>query len=183
MMEKAIGMMELKTVASGISAADRMVKTAEIELMEASAVCPGKYMILISGTISSVKSALESAGSAYEAQTIDSFLLGNPHPSIFNAIYGTAAVEDTDALGVIETYSCSSAIVAADTAAKTAAVTLIDLRLARGLCGKSYLLITGEVAAVQMAVERAAEEAGKIGMLLDTSVIPNPDPKLWQRIL
>jgi len=183
MTNQAIGMMEYKTVSCGVAAADMMVKTAEIELMEASAVCPGKYMILVSGSISAVRAALDAAAVRYEGQLIDSFMLGNPHPSIFNAIFGTAVVEHANALGVLETYSCSAAIVAADTSAKTAAVDLIDLRLARGLCGKSYLFITGEVAAVQMAVERAKAQAAESGMFLDSAVIPNPDPKLWQRIL
>ena len=34
-MSKAIGMIEFKTVSAGITAADAMVKTAQVELMEA----------------------------------------------------------------------------------------------------------------------------------------------------
>ena len=37
---KAIGMVEYKTVSSGIKAADLIVKTAEVELLEAQTVCP-----------------------------------------------------------------------------------------------------------------------------------------------
>ena len=47
-MGKAIGMIEFKTVSAGITAADRMVKTADVELLEAQTVCPGKYIALIS---------------------------------------------------------------------------------------------------------------------------------------
>ena len=43
---KAIGMVEYKTVSSGIKAADLIVKTAEVELLEAQTVCPGKFIIL-----------------------------------------------------------------------------------------------------------------------------------------
>ena len=39
------------------------------------------------------------------------------------------------ALGIIETYDAASMIVAADEAAKTAIVDLVELRLARGMCG------------------------------------------------
>ena len=70
-----------------------------------------------------------------------------------------------------------------DAAAKTALVDLIELRLARGMCGKSYLLITGSVSAVSAAIERAESEAAERGMLLDSSVIPRPDQKLWASIL
>ena len=34
-MSKAIGMIEFKTVSAGITAADAMVKTADVELLEA----------------------------------------------------------------------------------------------------------------------------------------------------
>ena len=56
-------------------------------------------------------------------------MLGNPHESIFPAIYGAAHIEDVSALGIMETYDASSIIVAADEAAKTAIVDLIELRI------------------------------------------------------
>lgn len=182
-MKKAIGMVEYKTVSSGMRAADRMVKTAEVDLLQADTVCPGKFLVLISGDLSAVKAAVEAACNADPAQLIDSFVLGNPHDSIFSALYGTTNIDSPNALGVLETFSASAAIVAADTAAKTALVDLIELRLARGMCGKSYLLLTGEIAAVQAAIDRAIAGAGEDGMFLDSSVIPHPDQKLWQNIL
>ena len=46
-MAKALGMIEFKTVSTGVTAADAMVKTAAVELIEAQTVCPGKYIALI----------------------------------------------------------------------------------------------------------------------------------------
>ena len=87
------------------------------------------------------------------------------------------------ALGILETYSIAGCIVAADTAAKTSDVTLVELRLARGMCGKSYMILTGEVAAVEAAIEKAKDGAGEEGMFLDSSVIAGPDKKTWEKIL
>lgn len=182
-MTKAIGMIEFKTVSSGITAADQMVKTADVELLEAQTVCPGKYIALVSGELSAVKAAVERAESASPENLIDSFVLGNPDDSLFPAIYGSAEITDTRALGILETYDASAIIVAADIAAKTAIVNLIELRIAKGMCGKSYMLITGEVAACQAAIDKAKQSAGDKGMFLDSSVIANPDEKLWKRIL
>ena len=39
-MQKAIGMIEFKTVSAGITAADQMVKTSDVEILEAQTVCP-----------------------------------------------------------------------------------------------------------------------------------------------
>lgn len=160
-----------------------MVKTAEIEIIEAQTVCPGKYIVIISGELSAVRAAVDSAAAISPEMLSDSFVLGNPHESIFPAIYGTAEIENAKALGVLETFSAPSIIVAADAAAKTSFVELIELRIARGMCGKSYMFITGEIAAVSAAIERAKEVVGENGFFLDSSVIANPDSKLWETIL
>jgi microcompartment protein CcmL/EutN len=182
-MSKAIGMVEYKTVSQGLYVADRMLKTAEIEIVEAQTVCPGKYIAIISGDLSAVNACIEVARTNFSEHLIDSFILGNPHESIFPAIYGTTHIEKIRALGILETFSAASIFVAADEAAKTAQVELIELRVARGMCGKSYLLLTGEIAAVEAAIDKAKKAVGENAMLLDSSVIANPDSKLCKSIL
>ena len=182
-MKKAIGMVEYKTVSAGMMAADRMVKTSEVDILEAGAVCPGKYMVIISGDLSAVKAAVDASSTHYPDSLIDSFVLGNPHESIFSALYGSTDIGKPNALGVLETFTAAAAIVAADVAAKTAQVDLVELRLARGMCGKSYLLLTGEIAAVQAAINNAQKGAGDAGMYLDSAIIPHPDEKMWRSIL
>ena len=164
-MSKAIGMVEYKTVSAGITAADAMVKTSEVSIIEAQTVCPGKYIAIITGDLSAVKAAVDNAKEMHGLHLIDSFVLGNPHESI------------------LETYDASSIIVAADEAAKTAIVDLIELRIARGMCGKSYMLLTGEVAAVEAAIEKAKEAIKDRGMFLDSSVIAHPDAQIRDAIL
>ncbi len=68
-------------------------------------------------------------------------------------------------------------------AAKTAIVDLIELRIAKGMCGKSYLILTGEVAAVEAAIEKAKQAVAKDGMYLDSSVIAHPDEQICRSIL
>ena len=178
-MSKAIGMVEYKTVSAGITAADAMVKTSEVSIIEAQTVCPGKYIAIITGDLSAVKAAVDNAKEMHGLHLIDSFVLGNPHESIFPAIYGSAHIEDVSALGIMETYDASSIIVAA----KTSIVYLIELRIARGMCGKSYMLLTGEVAAVEAAIEKAKEAIKDRGMFLDSSVIAHPDAQIRDAIL
>lgn len=182
-MSKAIGMLEYMTVSAGMEATDLMLKTAEVELIEAQTVCPGKYIALITGDLSAVKAAIEASKVKFEEKLIDTFVLGNPHEAIFPAIYGTANVENPSALGILETYSAASIIVAADVAAKTSAVDLIELRIARGMCGKSYMTLTGDVAAVTAAIEKAKAELEPKGTFLDSSVIARPSDKLWKSIV
>ena len=184
-MSKAIGMIEYKTVSAGITATDIMVKTSEVDIIEAQTVCPGKYISIITGELSAVRASVDAAKNAFEEAFIDSFVLGNPDDRIFPAILGTTNVHtsDVNALGVIETFNASQIIVAADNAVKTSDVKLIEIRVARGMCGKSYAILTGEVAAVQAAIERAKSVVMPSGMLLDSTVIARPDKKLIEKIL
>ena len=161
-MSRAIGMIEFKTTPAGITAADAMVKTSEVEIVEAQTVCPGKYIAIITGDLSAVKAAVDTAVTTYEDKCIDSFVLGNPHESIFPAIYGTTQVEEISALGILETY---------------------ELRIAKGMCGKSYMLLTGEVSAVEASIERAKELVAEKGMYMDSSVIAHPDKRMIDTIL
>lgn len=181
-MNKALGMIEFKTVASGITATDLMLKTANIEVVQANPVCPGKYLATIAGEISAVKAAIEAAEAFNSAMLIDKFILGNPHESVQPAICGTLPINDKGAIGILETFTAASAVVAADTAVKTALVELVEIRLAKGMCGKSYIIFTGSVASVTAAVEKA-ESGVEDGMFLDSSVIAGPDERLWESIL
>lgn len=181
-MKKALGMIEFKTVASGITATDLMLKTADVEVVQANPVCPGKYLATISGEISSVKAAIDAAERFNPTMLIDKFVLGNPHESVQPAICGALEIKNKNAIGILETFTAASAVVAADTAAKTALVDLIEVRLAKGMCGKSYIILTGSVSSVTAAIERA--KAGvEEGMFLDSSIIAGPDERLWESIL
>ncbi len=181
-MKKALGMIEFKTVASGITATDIMLKTADVEVVQANPVCPGKYLATIAGEISSVKAAIEAAERFNAAMLIDKFILGNPHESVQPAICGALEIHDKNAVGILETFTAASAVVAADTAAKTAQIQLVEIRLAKGMCGKSYIILTGSVSAVTAAIEKAKNDLGN-GIFLDSSIIAGPDERLWNSIL
>lgn len=182
-MSRAIAIVEYRTVSAGITAADTMIKTVDVEILLSETVCPGKYIVLITGALSAVSAAVEAARARHGMHLIDSFVLGNPHGDIFPALYGSTEIGEVDALGIMETYSAPSMIVAADAAAKTAIVRLIEIRLCKGMCGKSYTMLTGEVAAVSAAIEAAQKSVEDTGLFLDSSVIPHPDPKLYRAIL
>jgi microcompartment protein CcmL/EutN len=181
-MKKALGMIEFKTVASGITATDLMLKTADVEVVQANPVCPGKYLATIAGEISAVKAAIDAAETLYPTMLIDKFVLGNPHESVQPAICGALEIKNRNAIGILETYTAASCVVAADTAAKTALIDLVEIRLAKGMCGKSYIILTGSVSSVTAAIERA--KAGiEDGLFLDSSIIAGPDERLWDSIL
>jgi len=87
------------------------------------------------------------------------------------------------ALGVVETFSASSIIDCADAAVKAADVILFRIHLAMAIGGKGFFSCTGDVAAVQAAVEAGARMASEDGILVNKVVIPAPRPELFQEFI
>lgn len=56
----SIGTVELNSIASGVAAGDEMLKAADVKLVMAQPVCPGKYVLLVAGDTSSVETAVEA---------------------------------------------------------------------------------------------------------------------------
>ncbi|WP_422880292.1 BMC domain-containing protein [Moorella sulfitireducens] len=67
-----------------------MVKTAAVDLLQATIMCPGKYIILVAGDISAVQSAVEAGKAGFAANIISSLVLANVHPDVFPALKGVA---------------------------------------------------------------------------------------------
>jgi microcompartment protein CcmL/EutN len=179
----AIGLLEYSSIARGIGSADAMVKAAQVELVISRTICSGKFMNLVAGDVDAVRRSVET-GEDYGAETvIDSFIIPNVHPDVFPAMSGSTQVTELDALGIIESFSVASLIEGADAAAKAAEVRLIEIRLAMALGGKAFVTLTGEVGAVESAVEAGAAVVSEAGMLVHTTIIPSPRPELIRDIL
>lgn len=177
-MAEAIGMVEFSSIARGIFAADQMVKTSDVEIVTANSVCPGKYIAIVYGDVSSVENSVKSGERAAAEHYVDSIIIPNVHGSIFPAIVSTTMPEEIKALGILESYSLSTMVIAADAVLKCADLEPIEIRLGTGLGGKSYFTFTGDVAAVKTGVETGMETIGEKGMLINAEVIPSPSKKL-----
>lgn len=178
----AIGLLELKSIARGFLVADTCLKTAPIEL-HVRTTCPGKSLLIMSGEISAVQSAVEAGNISGNEFVINNLVLGNLHPDVIPALSGVATIKTQETLGIIETFSISSAIKAADIMAKASQVQLLDIRPGQGLGGKSFALLAGKVGDVEAAVEAAKQYLSETGDLVDAVVIPAPHRDLWDQII
>ncbi|MFV0465559.1 MAG: BMC domain-containing protein [Lachnospiraceae bacterium] len=179
-MGNSVGMIELSSIAKGIETCDHMLKAADVELLRASTICPGKYMIIIGGDTSSVTASM-NAGEVIAAEfMVDKLLISNISDQLMPAISATNPVPTEGAVGVIEFYSVASAIVAADTAAKTADIKLIEIRTGFAIGGKGYVTMSGDVSAVNEAIEAAQAVSD---LLIYSTVIPRPTDKLYESLM
>jgi microcompartment protein CcmL/EutN len=181
--KKAIGLIELRSIARGMLTTDTMLDAADVELLRAHVVCPGKYIILIAGTISHVNTAISVGQTVAPEVVVDHFVLPNVHPSVFPALTATTEIDKVRDLGVIETFTLAGAIVAADTAVKAAPVQLIEIRLPFAMGGKAFTLFTGDISSVRNAVQSAVNQLKDDGVIDSFAVIPSPHKDLIEKLL
>ncbi|MBK7930831.1 MAG: BMC domain-containing protein [Bryobacterales bacterium] len=183
MAKDSLGLIELTSIAAGFQVCDTMLKTADVELVLSRSICSGKYMVMVRGDVAAVQASVSAGIGSGHFSVIDSFVIPNLHESVFPAISGASKVETLEALGIVESFSVASLIEGADAAVKTANVELIEIRLAMALGGKAFATMTGDVAAVQSAVDAAAAVVGQRGMLVNKVVIPHPRPELLNEMI
>lgn len=179
----SIGLVEVKNISKGIRVTDEMLKCAGVELLQSGVVCPGKFVTIVGGDLSSVRAAVDRARLAAEEALIDEFVIGKLGENVFEALAGTTKINRKQALGIIETFTAAAAIEGADAAVKAADIDLIEVRIARGMGGKCFVSLTGSVSDVTAAVEAGARIAEKDGVLINTEVIANPHEELWSVII
>ncbi len=177
-----IGFIELVSIAKGIEVADAMIKAGNVELIFAKASCPGKYYIMISGNVDSVNASIQQGKAVGDSFIVDSLILSRINPEVIKAINMATMPKNIKAIGVMEFYSVTAAVLAADMAVKSSQVDLIDVRLGTGIAGKSFVVLTGEVGAVNSAIDAGSSEGIKSGMLVNKIVIAKPRPELVESL-
>ncbi|MEL7565329.1 MAG: BMC domain-containing protein [Dehalobacterium sp.] len=177
-MKQALGFIEYKSIARGLMATDVMLKSGHVELIQASVLCPGKFIALVTGDVGAVQAAVENGYRFDPAFAISKFILPNAHPSVLPALTATTSADIKGSLGIIETVDASSAVVAGDLAAKAAHIELLEIRLARGMGGKAFVFLCGDLTGVETAVQAASRYLADEAVMIATSVIPSPHPNL-----
>lgn len=182
-MKKSIGMIEYRSIAKAMESTDIMLKAANVELILATPVCPGKYVTIVSGEVGAVESAVKAGKLAGDIFVIEDYMIPNINEEVFPALAGTTSYDHLDSLGIIETMSAITSIMAGDIAVKAGNVRLIEIRIARGLGGKGYVLISGELATVNSALRSCEEKLKDTGSIVSSVVIASPTRELISAIV
>jgi microcompartment protein CcmL/EutN len=176
-------MLEFNSVAAGIQGADVMVKASRVETLMIKTICPGKFVVGVYSDVAAVQASVDAGMRDARGSVLDHFVIANIDPAVIQAISCATNLTRGAAVGVVETFSASSCIVASDAAVKSADVHLIEVRIAMGLGGKAFCLLAGDIAPVEPAVAAAASAAGRHGMLVRQVVIPSLAPQVRRHIM
>ncbi len=178
----AIGMVEFNSIAVGIEAADAMLKISQVDLIIAKTICPGKYIAIVKGDTAAVRASIEEGRRVGAIACVDDFVIPNVHDQIFPAFVSSTPQYEVNAIGILETFSAASCVLAADRAAKTAKIYLMEIRLGIGIGGKAFFTMTGDVAAVRSALEAAAMVSQEAGLLVRKVLIPQPREEIFNSL-
>ncbi|TKJ38414.1 propanediol utilization protein [candidate division LCP-89 bacterium B3_LCP] len=178
----ALGMVEFNSIAVGIEAADAMMKISQVDLVVAKTICPGKFIAMVRGDTAAVRASVEEGRRVGDIAQVADFVIPNVHPDVFPALTAATPQHKVNALGVVETFSVASCILAADRAAKTAKISLMEIRLGIGIGGKAFFTMTGDVAAVKSALEAGAAVAQDEGLLVRKVLIPQPKEEIFNSL-
>ena len=173
----ALALLEVGSLARGVVVADAVVKRAQVTLLECGPTSPGKYLVLFAGGVAEVGESLEAGAAAAGDTLIDRLFLPQAHEQLLPALRACARgythEPGDETAGVVELVSVAAALRAADSACKAAGVRLQLLHLARGIGGKAWFILRGDLESVEAAVLAATEAAGD-GLLAGAEIIARP---------
>jgi microcompartment protein CcmL/EutN len=173
-----MALLEFDSVALGVLASDLMVKCSPIALLRCGTIHPGRFLILIGGSVASTEEAFAVGLELGENQNSisGSVFLGDVHPYLHDAVLGTRQELEGDALAVVETRSSPALLAAVDAAVKSTPVKLAEIRLGDDLGGHALALLSGDLPDVEIAIEICSDRAGD--QLLARTLLPRLDAGL-----
>ena len=194
---ESLAAIELESIHLGLPVLDAMLKEAPVDILTATPIPPGRFIIVITGRVGEIESSyrrgLEAAG-----PPVDHLFLPEAHIGILPAVESTReegarapqtlgpwrARDDADAaVALFETSSICSGLRSSDRVLKDTDAELASLHLARGICGKSFGVVLGRQDMVEAAIEAARTAAERHAAWVGSCVLPRPDPELLRNVL
>jgi bacterial microcompartment shell protein len=171
--QPAITLLEFESVAVGTRVADAMVKRAPVDTFRIGTVHPGKFLILVGGSVAAVEEAHTEAMRLCGDALTDEILLPDVHEDVYASVVGQKRrANKGDALGIIETATIPMNVRAADKIVKEASVTIVEIRLGDGLGGWGITHFCGKLEDVEAAMEAGLASTAHACIATRSTIIP-----------
>lgn len=180
-MSKALGLIEFSSISQGIEVGDILLKAAFVEVEMLKHVCPGKFMIIISGDVEEVTEATEKVKDLNSKRLVETYVIANAHEALIEGLKKRPIINEYNAIGVMELTTIASSLVALDSALKSSSVKLVKVILGNGIGGKSYFIISGSVSSVEEGLKVASSIIDS-KRIIHKVVIPSPSKLLLKNL-
>ncbi len=184
----ALGIIELGSIYKGYEVEDAVLKTADVEKLIGRTICSGKFLIIVRGNVGDVETAIAVANRTGGFAIVNTVVIPHVDPRVFPAIGGFTVIDrpvgpGTEAILILETFSVASAIKAADAAVKEAELDLLRIHAAMAVGGKGFVVMSGDIGALESAARPAAESCRQDGMLAGYTIIRNPHADVLRELI
>jgi len=180
--ESNLAVVEFKSIARGIFTTDAMLKAADVNLIMATSLCPGKYLTIVEGETSAVENSLKIADEIGGRHVSSSEVINAISNKVINAINGKLQSSTDGAIAIIESMQMANLINSADKVVDAVQIEFVDFRLARGCGVNSFYIFSGELSSVKEGAKVASQYLMNMGALLAFRVISGPDIEVWRWI-
>ena len=170
--------LDLLHVPAGLAALDAVCKEAQVAVLFAGDIDPGRFLLIFTGDLAAVEASLHKGVAEAGDALLESLLLPQAHDSLHAALHGQFAdsqgvLRDELALGTLHAHTPLALLAALDRALKVADVSLLRLRLASELAGQGHAVLAGEQFDVEAALH-AAQSGMPAGVVLQARLIARP---------
>ncbi|MEF9958671.1 MAG: BMC domain-containing protein [Niameybacter sp.] len=182
-MSRSIGALEFRSISKGIEVSNEVVKKASVEIIYFKTICPGKFLVIVTGDEGEVNEAIDYGVEIADGTLVDSFKVHAVSQAIVQAFknkYDSRTVEG--AIGIMETGKVCTGIKALDHALKSSDSKLIKMQLAFGIGGKLVYVITGTLSSIECGL-REAKLALDQQERANISIIPSPSEEMTQFLI
>jgi microcompartment protein CcmL/EutN len=181
----ALAMLEISDLPRGFRALDAIAKEAPVVVIAAGTVQHGHYLVAFAGEVEPVELSFARGIERAKDALVDSVLLPHAEPRILPSLRDGLIRHPTpgDSLGVVQTSSSPTLLLAVDAALKGALVELVELRVAEGLHARGLAALWGSQHDVEAAVELATSAFARgRAQGCSTAVIANADPEVGRAL-
>lgn len=181
-MNKSIGALEFRSISKGIEVSNEIVKKSDVEIIYFKTICPGKFLVIVTGNEGEVDEAIDYGESISDGTLVDSFrvhAVSTPIIEAFKNKYSSKQVEG--ALGIMETSKVCAGIKALDKALKASEVKLIRMHLAFCIGGKLVYIVTGALSSIEYGLQEGKSVLTK-SENANISIIPSPSEEMVRHL-
>ena len=181
-MDPAIGIIELKSIAKGLSVTDAVVKKATVSISASYPLSTGKYFILFSGPVAEVEESWKVGVASSSTELLNECFIPYIDETVYATAMGKTFVEGIDSLAVFESDSLASCVLFADMAVKAADIRMVKMKLGQGIGGKGYFVISGLLHEVEAAAYALSQGECGLHRLTGKEIIANPYADTIERL-
>lgn len=182
-MNTSIGALEFTSISRGMYIADAIVKKADVEIIYFKTICPGKFLIIVSGDEGEIDTAIDYGISIAGKTLFDSFKVHAVSKAIINGIKSQySPVGRPDAVAIVETKKVCTGIRVLDIMLKAADVTLVRIYLAFTIGGKLVFIVNGPVSSIEHGIIQCKKLLSQ-AECDNIAVIPSPNLDILDNLI